>query len=377
LCIFIVVKPLEILLIILLALGAVQGIVYGIILWRNKTANIPANKLLSSILFFFSYRLIVEILKFFDIGNYDIWYHILLEYNWIYGALIFFFVKAYVTPNFKLKFRRDWIHFLPVIIEFIWSNFIKSQNFYWDGTRESLSWLGYYGYIVWMHYPTMFLVSALLVIFYTYQAEKFLKPHTHEAYEVLYENTKWIKRLLKILRVFSILIIGIVLIDFFFFDYAFNRWYHYPLFIGMALITYWLGIEGFGKRHESCIKMKAVLSPKEKQQLENIAEDIKQIMEEEKAYKDPDLSLSSLSKRIDTKSYLTTKSLNTVFSMNFNDFINSYRIEELKRLLEDPKNDNFTLLALAFEVGFNSKASFNRAVKKLTGKPPSYLKSDT
>ncbi|MFK7783035.1 helix-turn-helix domain-containing protein, partial [Psychroserpens sp.] len=60
---------------------------------------------------------------------------------------------------------------------------------------------------------------------------------------------------------------------------------------------------------------------------------------------------------------------------NFSDFVNSYRIEELKQLINDPKNDNLTLLALAFDVGFNSKASFNRAVKKLTGKPPSDLKS--
>ena len=79
-----------------------------------------------------------------------------VEFNWIYGALIYFFVKAYVTPKFRLNFKRDWIHFLPVIIEFLWSNYIKSQNFYWDGTRESLSWLGYWGYVVWMHYPTMY-----------------------------------------------------------------------------------------------------------------------------------------------------------------------------------------------------------------------------
>ena len=375
--IFIEVKTIEILLPIILALGAVQGLVYSIILWQRKTANIPANRFLSAILFFFSYRLTVEILKFLDIGSYDTWYHLLLEYNWIYGALIFFFVKAYVTPNFKLKFKHDWIHFLPIIIEFIWSNFIKSQNFFWDGTRESLSWLGYYGYIVWMHYPTMFVISALLIIFYTYIAEKFLKPQTYEGYEVIYENTTWIKRLLKILRLFSISIIVIVLIDFFFFDYAFNRWYHYPLFIGMALITYWLGIEGFGKRNESSIKMKAVLSSKEKQQLDDIAKNLKHIMENEKAYKDPNLTLSTLSKRIDVKSYLTTKCLNTVYKMNFNDFVNSYRIEELKLLLINPINDNFTLLSLAFDVGFNSKASFNRAVKKLTGKSPRHLKSIT
>ena len=143
----------------------------------------------------------------------------------------------------------------------------------------------------------------------------------------------------------------------------------------MALITYWLGIEGFNKRNTSVFKTKTVLDPKEKLQLEEIALKIKTLMLEEKSFKNPDITLSSLSEQLGVKSYLTTKCLNTIFGKKFNDFINEYRIEELKMLLEDPKNNNYTLLSLAFEAGFNSKASFNRAVKKLTGKSPSALKS--
>ncbi|BAO76054.1 helix-turn-helix domain-containing protein [Winogradskyella sp. PG-2] len=318
----------------------------------------------------------MEVLKHFGIGNYDTWYHILLEYNWIYGALIFFFVKAYVTPRFKLNFKQDWIHFLPVIIEFTWSNYIKPQNFFWDGTRESLSWLGYWGYVAWMHKPTQYVISAALIIFYIYKSEKLLIKTTSENYKVIVKNTNWIKRVLKIMKYYSIIVIAVVLIDYIFFDYAFNRFYHYPIFLGMALITYWLGIEGFNKKDKQVIKIKSVLDPKERLQLEVIASKLKALMEEEKAYKNPDITLSSLSKSIGEKSYLTTKSLNIVFEKKFNDFINEYRIEELKTLLKDPKNSNYTLLSLAFEAGFNSKASFNRAVKKLTGKSPSALKQE-
>ena len=178
------------------------------------------------------------------------------------------------------------------------------------------------------------------------------------------------------MKYYSIIVIAVVLIDYIFFDYAFNRFYHYPIFLGMALITYWLGIEGFNKKDKQVIKIKSVLDPKERLQLEVIASKLKALMEEEKAYKNPDITLSSLSKSIGEKSYLTTKSLNIVFEKKFNDFINEYRIEELKTLLKDPKNSNYTLLSLAFEAGFNSKASFNRAVKKLTGKSPSALKQE-
>jgi AraC-like DNA-binding protein len=368
-------KPLEILLVVLLSVGALQGVIYGVILWNKQSLNNTANKFLAAILFFFSYRLIVEILKLFDIGIYDFWYHVVLEFNWIYGALIYFFVKALVTPNFKLHIRKDWIHFLPVIIEFLWSNYIKTQNFYWDGTRESLSWLGYYGYVVWMQYPTQYIICTVLIIFYSLKAEKLLQLSNSKTTNIIKDRTKWIVRVLLILRIYSILIILVVLTDLFFFDYAFNKSYHYPVFIGMALVTYWLGIEGFNKKNEMIVKVKSILDPKEALQLNQIASKLKKLMQEEKLFKNPDLNLTGLSKQLDIKPYLTTKCLNIIFEKKFNDFINEYRIEELKNLLKNSENNKYTLLSLAFESGFNSKASFNRAVKKLTGKSPSSLKS--
>jgi AraC-like DNA-binding protein len=369
------VKPVEIFLAIVLSIGAMQGIVYGFILLRKSAVNQTANRFLAAILLFFSYRLIVEILKLFGIGFYDFWYHILLEFNWIYGALIYIFVKAYVTPKFKLSFKKDWIHFLPVIIEFVWSNFIKSQNFYWDGTCDSLSWLGYWGYVVWMHYPTMFVICGLLIILYSYKAEILLQPNNTNGF-ILFDKVKWVKWVIWVLRYYSIILIIIVLSDLFFFDYAFNRFYDYPLFAGMALITYWLGIEGFQRRHQLVIKEKNLLSQKDKAVLQKIADELVDLMKNDQLFKDPNLNLKSLSEHLGVKSYQMTKCLNVIFEQKFSDYVNSYRIEELKTLLNDPENQKFTLLSLAHEVGFNSKASFNRAVKKLTGKAPSDLKSN-
>ena len=64
-------KPTEIILSIVLSIGAIQGVIYGIILWKNNGTNTIANKFLAAILWFFSYRLLVEVLNLFDIGNYD------------------------------------------------------------------------------------------------------------------------------------------------------------------------------------------------------------------------------------------------------------------------------------------------------------------
>ena len=363
-------------LVILLCLGALQGVIYGSILWRNKTRHQLANRFLAAILFFFSYRLIVETLKIFGLGRYDTWYHILLEYNWIYGPLIFFFTLSYVTPNFKLQ-RKHWIHFLPVGVEIIWSFFIKSQNFYWDGTRESLSWLGYWGYVVWMQLPTMYVVSSLLIIFYCTKSLKVINAAiANPATRVIPEKLNWIKRVIYVLLSFSVVTLAGILIDFFFFDFSGNLFYGHPVFIGMAAITYWLGLEGFARRNNSAFMAQAKVSQKELIQFKDIAARLDTIMEQEQLFKDALLNLETLSKAIDVKPYLVTKALSVIKQKKFGDYVNTYRINTLKELLKDPKNKQYTLLSLAYEAGFNSKASFNRAVKKLTGKSPTHLKSN-
>ena len=165
----------------------------------------------------------------------------------------------------------------------------------------------------------------------------------------------------------------IVLIDFIFFDYAFS-FFGDPIFIIMAVITYWLGLEGFARRNNLAFKKVEILSEKERSQLMEIADKITSIMVDEKLYTNQNLSVAALSEAIHVKSYLVTKTLTSIFNKKFNDYINELRFEELKSLILDSENEKFTLLGLAFEAGFNSKASFNRTVKKLTGKSPKHLK---
>ena len=60
--------------------------------------------------------------------------------------------------------------------------------------------------------------------------------------------------------------------------------------------------------------------------------------------------------------------------MNFNDFINTYRVEEVKKAFDNGEHKKTTLLGIAYDCGFNSKATFNRAFKKNAGfSPKEYL----
>ncbi|MCK4763315.1 MAG: AraC family transcriptional regulator [Candidatus Aminicenantes bacterium] len=63
--------------------------------------------------------------------------------------------------------------------------------------------------------------------------------------------------------------------------------------------------------------------------------------------------------------------LNEKLHQNFNKFINKYRVEEAKRKILDPKEKDFVLLKIAFDVGFNSKSAFNAAFKKFARMNPS------
>jgi len=88
-------------------------------------------------------------------------------------------------------------------------------------------------------------------------------------------------------------------------------------------------------------------------------------------YKENDLSLNNLAQKLDLSPNYLSQIINEKEGKNFYDFINSFRVEEFKRLIANPKNQQYTLLALAYDCGFNSKSSFNRSFKKHSGITPS------
>lgn len=99
------------------------------------------------------------------------------------------------------------------------------------------------------------------------------------------------------------------------------------------------------------------------------------LMQTEKTYTDPELSLSDLAQKINVHPNTLSQIINSVEQKSFYEYINDLRVEEFKKLIAVPENQKFTLLSLAFESGYNSKTAFNRNFKKNTGHSPSnYLK---
>ena len=98
---------------------------------------------------------------------------------------------------------------------------------------------------------------------------------------------------------------------------------------------------------------------------------LKERMTEDELFKKSDLSINDLSSKLGVHPNYLSQVINQEENKNFYDFVNTYRIEEFKRLMAAQKNQQFTLLALAYDCGFSSKSSFNRYFKKATGQTPS------
>ncbi len=105
-----------------------------------------------------------------------------------------------------------------------------------------------------------------------------------------------------------------------------------------------------------------------------IIDSIERVMQEQRLYLRPELTLSLLANLMDLSTNKISKALNSELSCNYNDYINRYRVNEAIRLLGDERNDRYTFEAISKMAGFGSLTTFNGAFKKETGKTPKQYK---
>jgi len=103
---------------------------------------------------------------------------------------------------------------------------------------------------------------------------------------------------------------------------------------------------------------------------------LNKIMDEDEIYTNPDLTLKNLSEHLNTSTHNISELLNTRLNQNFFDFINRYRVEKVKKDLQDKRKNYYTLFAIAVDAGFNSKSGFNAIFKRYTGQTPSEYRSN-
>ncbi len=164
----------------------------------------------------------------------------------------------------------------------------------------------------------------------------------------------------------------------------------YPFhFFAIVVLIYWIGFKvlfrpEIFKISTTTTSMKQIVNEDtryetfliKEESANNLESKIRQAMEIDRLFLNPELSLTQLAEHIGSSRHHISQVLNVHMETNFYDFINKYRVDEFIRKLSKPGNEFYTLLALAYESGFNSKATFNTVFKKNTGMTPSAFFKD-
>ncbi len=188
-------------------------------------------------------------------------------------------------------------------------------------------------------------------------------------------KTKWLKRILYIGLLLCLLwFVSLNLLEQFF-----NEGYYkfYALWIGIAILIYWMGYSAilqkqlFNERKEIRNINQKLTNNK---QTPSAYSKIDSMIVENKLHLNPSLNLKTLSEYFSLSEGYISQVINKNSNLNFNDYINSLRVIDAKIMLTNIEYDNYTIIAIGLESGFNSKSSFYTAFKKFTKKTPAEYK---
>ncbi len=163
----------------------------------------------------------------------------------------------------------------------------------------------------------------------------------------------------------------VLFINYWIYDWGVATLTYNPLWIAMSIVLIWLFLEIISDPKFFLLKKNSnhLLGNTSIEQIE-LKERLLSLMSDKQLYKNQDLSLSTLSKELDINPRQLSGFINNVMECNFYDFINKYRIENIKTMLRNEKYRHLTIEAIANQSGFKSKSSFNAAFKKQTKMTP-------
>ncbi|RKE95246.1 helix-turn-helix domain-containing protein [Ichthyenterobacterium magnum] len=135
-----------------------------------------------------------------------------------------------------------------------------------------------------------------------------------------------------------------------------------------VLVLYWLN---YNLTMYTIKKLKSEkINTISKERMNRVASAIDFSFKEEKIYRDSKLTLSKLSEHINQPVYLISQTINKTYNKTFPEYVNHYRVEELKKELEKFGTTNYTIEGIAYSVGFNTPSAFYAAFKKQIGLTP-------
>ncbi len=363
---------------IFLLLGSIQGIILSIFIFLKKKNHI-ANVYLSISIFFLSISLFV---------NYGVLKEWHLEFPHLIGVqniFVFVFIPSlylYVlltTQKVKNLTQKHFYHFLPLVAYLITTLPISLQSSATKLNEIQNSVNTFYSIIeggILNIYPFVYSILMLLLILNYTKRVKSVYADKHQT------RLNWLKILIYSLH-FAI-IISIITFSLRFVISDLPTFIIFFTAIIIVILIYLIGYYAlqqpsiFNKELWEIERKKNDNQRKNKEISRTTFDDNQRelilYMAKKKPYKNPELTIKSLSQELSIPVYILSKIINEKLNHNFFSFINQYRINEVKDALKDFANKDEQIIILAYNAGFNSKSTFNSYFKKDTGLSPSLFR---
>lgn len=304
----------------------------------------------------------------------------------LHGPFLYFYIFALVDEKFSITWK-SFLHFVPFLLFNLYLFIISfspeiSETIRLDHVEtEHSSPLLFVLFLILTALSGPIYITLSIKLFKKLDINIFNNFSTSENV-----NLDWLRKL-----VYSFGLIWTVLIIFASLHHVFNlfSWIFCTdgLFLSLSVFIILIGYFGLKQKeifiHFSENDIEYVTEPKIKyagvslkeDDAQNYVKKINAFMNLERPYLDANLTLAHIAKELQIPTHILSRVINEKFGLNFFDFINKYRVDEVKAKINKPEFDNLSLLGIALESGFNTKSAFNRVFKKMTGLTPSEYKS--
>jgi len=350
------------------------ALTFTLLLWFTKRINRAANRLLAlaivTIVLWIARILGIDIGLSTYITN---WSRLPLQFSLALGPLIFFYVLKLTRPEYKFRFK-DLLHFSPVLLELgvqaleVRDSINTGAATYATPAFQQLN-------------PVLQLLAFVSVTIYLYLAHRqigsFYRRLKFNGGDRYRYELRWLHNLLVGFGLLWLLWIPFTAADYLYYHHQLGVYAYCPLYLLLFVTIIWMAAAAHLKaepdvRAESPSYLKPPLPAAMKQK----GTWLKKAVQANLYYQDPELSLSLLAEKLDLSPHELSRIINTALKKSFNDFISEYRVAEVIRKMQDPAYDHITLLGIAYDAGFNSRTTFHRIFKQLTGKSPAEYKSE-
>lgn len=360
----------------LILIGVTQGFIFAIIILFSRFFKNKANLYLG-----ISLLLGVFINIQYWALHYD-WYkeyqgfRILedIELVLVFPVTLYFYYLKLLNPSLKLR-NKQWVLFVPFIISIGLNLYIGGQ-FYFDlYPIHNKAWIPHF-YTIEYYFSILFNLALLVVEF------RLLFKNTIKYQPDIGYDLKWIRLFytFHVLLIFFWIITNVV-------DYYYNNDYSIIIWLLLNILFYWIGYQGIYKftlaknrfeireinKKKANEKQKDIIKFKEGEDNPYFKKFI-QLLETEKLYRNQQLSRDDIAARLNISIGYLSQIINSVTQKNFSDYLNLYRVKEAKIMILNPEFDNYDMVAIGLEAGFNSKSAFYKYFKKETGHTPTTFK---